>query len=110
LLIGGLFLGNYLCVQRNRLVTVEVQYLLGDPPVARRIDVEIVPKGGTEPVVTYYRDPAAPTTAHKPRMAPGLYTARITLTRADGTTHLVERTLDLRPDDSTVTIDVSGER
>jgi hypothetical protein len=108
LLVGILFLGNHFCASQGKIVTVEIAYHLGSPPIARRIDVALVPRGATEPVVTFWRDPALPVTTHHPRLAPGMYVAEITLTRADGTTRRVTRPIEAMGDAS-ITIDLEGE-
>ncbi len=108
LLIGALLIGNYVCVTRDRLASIEIRYRLGDPPAARSLVVEVRPRGRGEVVATFRREGPLPETVHRTRLAPGLYDLEITV-QADGRTRTVVRPIEARRD-GVVTVDLSGER
>ena len=98
LLVGALLVGAFLMKSQASLAHVEIRYRLGDPPRARRIEVLIVPQGGSEPVARFASELIRPEMVEKPRLKTGLYRLDISLDGNDGVAHPVVRTIDARAD------------
>lgn len=107
LVVGAIFIGNFLCTERDRVAPVEIRYVL-PAPRPERIDVRMTPEGASEPVATYFQRPTTGEAVNRTRLEPGSYQLDITLTWAKGA-RSVKRPIEARRD-GIVTVDLTGER
>jgi hypothetical protein len=107
LLLGGVMVGGYLLRSQGSLAKIVVDYHLGAPPRARRLEAVVRPQAGGEIVARFETELIASDVRQRTRLKTGTYQVEIVLVGEDGARHALARTIEARPD-ATVTIDLSG--
>jgi hypothetical protein len=94
LLVGAVLIGGRLLgVFGDGPVPVTVEYALGDPPVARALDVRFQRRGAEELLATFATRLVGPVVRHETRLPPGEVTLAITLEDQGGALARVVRTI-----------------
>jgi hypothetical protein len=104
LLLGALWVGAYLMGAAEKVVPVEIHYVLGDPPVAPRLEAVFRQEGSTEPIARFATEMVSRDVVHRTRLPKGRHVVEITL--GDGPT--VTRTIDAQRD-AVIRLELSRE-
>ncbi len=95
MLIGALLVGAQLFKSvSSGPVPVEIHYLLGDPPVASRLEVVFSPEGGGPAVARFETSLVGPDVKEITRLPAGAQVMDITMVGPGGERHSLQRTIE----------------
>ena len=104
LLVGVVVVGGYLVSSRDKVVPVEVHYVLGDPGGLARLEAIYYRPGDDEPVARFTTEMIAPEVVQKTRLPRGDLVVEIRLGEAPP----VRRSLEARRD-AVIRLELAGE-